>query len=149
MRTWIRGWGTTLIAWVAVLVIGGVAVAGVSARSEHAKSGAASVNAEASGSPDVEASETPDAEGSGVNENDNHGACVSHWAHAGRDLFDGQDFGAFVSSVARSDGTGPDCATPSPEATTESGVSSHGKSGQPHGKSGDHKPADAGAPSGS
>ena len=161
MPRWMRSWGTTIIAWMAVLFIGGAAIAGVSVRSDHtAKSSTeASVHASESESPEATESESPDVETDATgspNTQDNHGACVSHWAHAAKDSLDGKDFGQFISTVAQSDATGADCEftlpSASPEATLGASATTHGESSHKngeHGKSADHKPSDAGPESGS
>lgn len=142
MHRWTRSWITTVVAWIAVLFIGGAAIAGVGAHSANSsKSKAPEIQASDSESP--EASESPDPEESGDGEKaDNHGQCVSTWAHKakeGDNPLTGKFFGGFVSTVAQSDDTGADCdesavlaewAAKQDAASSESATSEHGKSGE-------------------
>jgi hypothetical protein len=116
--------GGSVLAWLAVLVVAGAAIAGavgqphnrpeppgkaiaLQAHITHGDDG----NENEVGSerrevtPDIGAEVTPD-----VGAGPNHGQCVSHAAHASKEMgFEGRAHGAFVSAIAQGDGVGPDC----------------------------------------
>jgi len=112
MSRWIRAWGATALAWALVLVVGGVALAGVGHAPTHPQK--PGVSASHTPDPSESESEAPDASESPKAEStaaaDNHGACVSHWAHQAKDQgLHGRFFGQFISGVAQSGDTGANC----------------------------------------
>lgn len=155
MKRWLRAWGSTLLAWALVMIIGGAAIAGSGGTApslpEQAADRAIEAVSDEAEKPETEATET---EVTSEEAADNHGQCVSTWAHRAKEEgLERSAFGAFVSSVAQSDETGEDCdfaaqleaALAEQEAATdqelESAPSVRGKSAEPHGNSADHKPA--------
>ena len=152
MHRFTRSWVTTLIAWVAVLFIGGAAIAGVGSHSANKGTHQnAQVEASDSESPEPsESAESPESPEPKASEAaDNHGQCVSTWADKakeGEDGLEGRFFGGFVSAVAQTDDTGADCdesellaewqAKQEAAPAREHGPSDeHGKSGEEHGNS--------------
>jgi len=144
MRRWLRAWGTTVLAWGLVLIMGGAAIAGAGSSTTHRSSKAGTNGIEVSESQEAtEAAEAPESTVSPDAEEthapgDTHGACVSHWAHEAKDQgLEGSDFGHFVSTVAQSDETGEDCdfseqltAALAAQAAAESSPATHGKSAE-------------------
>lgn len=108
--------GGSVLAWLAVLVVAGAAIAGAVGQGEdrpEPPGKAIALQAHITHGDDGEENEvesevhelTPT-----VGAGPNHGQCVSHAAHVADEMgFEGRAHGAFVSAIARGDGVGPDC----------------------------------------
>ncbi len=150
--------GAMILTWAAALIVLGAAFAGATAGTNPVGAGKDS-RPEA---PPALAGSQGAGEGGGGSEasgaaGDNHGACVSAWAHEAKDQeLHGRFFGQFVSEVAQSDETGEDCdfatalgeALDDQEAAPEHGGASAsrggsadapGRSGEGRGKSSEHR----------
>lgn len=143
MSRWIRAWGATVLAWALVLLIGGVALAGAGHPPTHPQKPSVS----SSHSPDASDSETPDPSESPKAEStaaaDNHGACVSHWAHQAKDQgLHGRFFGQFISGVAQSGDTGANCDESDAFAKA---LQSQQSAPTTHGHSNGHAPTNSGS----